>query len=534
MKQKQNYYSLLLFAFIFLFSTSTVFSQVTIGSDLEPQVTLDIQPDATGSTPAGLLIPRLTTAQLAAKTYGAEQNSAMVYVTDDNPKEAKKQAAEVLRHGFYYFDSAKKLWQSVETPLRPDTVYVGYAQGNNYQLLQNAYDSIAKKKYNQSGRDNPVTFICSGYVGGLMTDGSIPKIRVVGKTDASFRRFEFRNTDVLLQGVIGSVEFDLTAYNSIVFLETADYSTDPATPISATINCYNLIMDRSSLLILNSGEKSGKTTINARAVYSKAGNIELGDANININFDVKPDSGEEPPYFAFLASHGGVLATKGGIIEITGSNAGAPLSRALFSASDGGVMELTGNVYFNHTSTFAYDFYAIEEGKILLKGFSNHGSGENPSGFSETFMAADILSGISVACMTASGNQMMRQVKGNAFSVATGSTISFFVKEGAACNYVLSPSTETMFTGTGIYAQGGDFIVNGKTGKLTPNGDGNPMSDNQYIDVRGFQWGLYVIQGGKIFTNGNISYGGYSLTLEHGNSKIDDAALGSAIYLPTP
>jgi len=83
-------------------------AQVGINTD-QGQATLDVVGLPTNtSKPDGIIAPRLSLSQLAAKTYAAAQTGALVYVTSINATPASV-TINVTTPGYYYFDGA--LWQ---------------------------------------------------------------------------------------------------------------------------------------------------------------------------------------------------------------------------------------------------------------------------------------------------------------------------------------------------------------------------------------------------------------------------------------
>ncbi|MBB6372174.1 hypothetical protein [Chryseobacterium shigense] len=75
----------------------------------QPQATMDVVGFPTVTTkPDGIIAPRLTLSQLAAKTYAAAQTGALVYVTTINATPAGV-TINVNTAGYYYFDGT--LWQ---------------------------------------------------------------------------------------------------------------------------------------------------------------------------------------------------------------------------------------------------------------------------------------------------------------------------------------------------------------------------------------------------------------------------------------
>jgi len=87
-------------------------AQVTIGSDTNPNATLDVVASKTdGTTAEGLIAPRLTGDQLKAADaqYGTPQNSTLVYVTVAVTTASPK-TINVKEPGFYYYDAPNGIW----------------------------------------------------------------------------------------------------------------------------------------------------------------------------------------------------------------------------------------------------------------------------------------------------------------------------------------------------------------------------------------------------------------------------------------
>jgi len=89
-------------------------AQVTIGALDIPEVTLDVIGQATEvAVPDGVLIPRITGDQLAAKTAynDVAQNSTLIFVTAAaSTGNQTGQTSNVKSEGFYYFDYKKNKW----------------------------------------------------------------------------------------------------------------------------------------------------------------------------------------------------------------------------------------------------------------------------------------------------------------------------------------------------------------------------------------------------------------------------------------
>lgn len=84
------------------------FPQAQVGINTEtPQATLDVTGKPTDNTVLdGIIPPRLTGAQLRAKTYTATQTGAMVYVTAADTSPAG-QTIDVTSTGYFYFNGTK-------------------------------------------------------------------------------------------------------------------------------------------------------------------------------------------------------------------------------------------------------------------------------------------------------------------------------------------------------------------------------------------------------------------------------------------
>lgn len=93
----------------------------------QPQATMDVVgfPTVT-SKPDGIIAPRLSLSQLAAKTYGTAQTGALVYVTSINATPAGV-TVNVTAAGYYYFDGS--VWVKVSSGSNAGTV-TGFSSGN--------------------------------------------------------------------------------------------------------------------------------------------------------------------------------------------------------------------------------------------------------------------------------------------------------------------------------------------------------------------------------------------------------------------
>ncbi|MGM5631004.1 hypothetical protein O2K51_08885 [Apibacter raozihei] len=80
-----------------------------------PKVTLQVdgKPDQP-SVQDGILVPRITRVQLAAKdtVYSADQNGALIFITDISGTSTPK-TADITSTGFYYYNSSTLKWTAV-------------------------------------------------------------------------------------------------------------------------------------------------------------------------------------------------------------------------------------------------------------------------------------------------------------------------------------------------------------------------------------------------------------------------------------
>ncbi|WP_137904663.1 hypothetical protein [Chryseobacterium sp. 2VB] len=91
-----------------------VFSQVGINTP-DPQASLDVVGKPTSTNVFdGIIAPRITGAQLRAKTYTQKQQGALVYVTAADTAPGG-QTAEVTSTGYFYFDSKLNRWQKLNS-----------------------------------------------------------------------------------------------------------------------------------------------------------------------------------------------------------------------------------------------------------------------------------------------------------------------------------------------------------------------------------------------------------------------------------
>jgi len=102
--------------FLFFFA-GFIYAQEGLGiNTLSPKATLDITATNDVATADGVLVPRLTLAELTAKgdgLYGADQNGVLIYITDVSGGNAAAQRVNIGETGHYFFDSASNTWKKL-------------------------------------------------------------------------------------------------------------------------------------------------------------------------------------------------------------------------------------------------------------------------------------------------------------------------------------------------------------------------------------------------------------------------------------
>ncbi|CAA7194066.1 hypothetical protein [Chryseobacterium potabilaquae] len=122
--------------------------QVGINTET-PQSTLDIVGTSSANSPDGVLVPRFTVAQLAAKdaAYGASQDGVLVFVTSGTGSSGK--TSDIIGSGFYYYDNSVSKWKIVGGNSASASFNVTAEQTSDYTVL--ATDDYIKLRITTSG-----------------------------------------------------------------------------------------------------------------------------------------------------------------------------------------------------------------------------------------------------------------------------------------------------------------------------------------------------------------------------------------------
>ena len=131
---KTNLKVLAMATVMLLFGCAFMNAQVTVGASTPPNATLDVVATHTdGSSPEGVIAPRLTLAQLksADGVYSTDQNGAIVYVTDVIGGTSTK-TANITAAGYYYYDAVNSVWKGFGGGGITTNVIVEHLTGNSF------------------------------------------------------------------------------------------------------------------------------------------------------------------------------------------------------------------------------------------------------------------------------------------------------------------------------------------------------------------------------------------------------------------
>lgn len=98
----------------------SISGQVGINTE-SPSVTLEIQEKKGSTDRDGIIVPRLTRAELTAKgdsLYGSAQDGTIIYITDVSGGDKLSQRVNVNSTGYYYYDKNANVWQNLSVGLQ--------------------------------------------------------------------------------------------------------------------------------------------------------------------------------------------------------------------------------------------------------------------------------------------------------------------------------------------------------------------------------------------------------------------------------
>ncbi|RNA60465.1 hypothetical protein D1631_18400 [Chryseobacterium nematophagum] len=138
---------------LFLIAGGLMFSAMVHGqvgvNTQAPKATLDIVGTAVANVADGVLVPRYTVAELAAKdaAYGASQNGALVFVVSGTGSTGK--TSDITGTGFYYYDNPTSKWKAAGGSSSSVSFNVTTEQVSDYTVL--ATDSFIKLNITTAG-----------------------------------------------------------------------------------------------------------------------------------------------------------------------------------------------------------------------------------------------------------------------------------------------------------------------------------------------------------------------------------------------
>ncbi len=498
-------------------------AQVTIGNNIPPRegLVLDMNADTNADINKGMGLPSAaltSVTELSIAGNPEELKGSLVYNTN-------KDILGGIGIGVYNWDGSQ--WQIVSQSLRLDTVYVNPSNIENiktgrYTSLQRAFDIESKKIFNQT-EGKSLVFICEGgNVGGLQAKGTIPALVIKGNSNVLFGgRLGFNFTAVRLLGTINTNNNVVTVNNSFMALGSANdglnfsassLNLESGTVVSSTTDITmnlsnNLAVDYTSSMVV------GIKSLNAKRILLRRGSVlEITQGAIRIAEKVQVENISN-----LLLSNGSSesILTAGGIsvtqnaaaairtdIQITNPTG---ISDAIYAA-DNSTINLTGNIYVN--SVFPTVLNAANGGIINFAALTTSANSDQLAYAGE---GGTIIhnSGIIDATVNSRG-----------FYANNGGKI---VLTNTGDNITISSTGNSASISAGI-------IVGGGTSAIEVHNK-NMLTTGSY-SFEGFEYGMYVINGGRIYGNGFINTNNSTNTSNYPSGIALGTILnnGSAIY----
>ena len=151
--------------FALMISSAAINAQVGINTE-NPRATLDVVAKTDGTTAVGVIIPRVDRAALniadAAGQYTAEQEDAIVYVSEAHDGTQTGQEINVDDEGYYYFDG--NVWvHFVSTDVRETEVI------NNVSAMTLGMPIVSTTAANYVAKDTDYVVVARGTVNQTVT-----------------------------------------------------------------------------------------------------------------------------------------------------------------------------------------------------------------------------------------------------------------------------------------------------------------------------------------------------------------------------
>lgn len=314
---------LLYFIFTGFLTTQTSYSQVGINTD-NPQSTLDVVASLATTSKDGILPPRVTKQQLAAKnsgTYNTNQEGAIVYVTTaDIPTgvtPSLSQVTNITSSGYYYFNGTE--W----SPYLSKNIYNsdGSLTGNRIVTQGNHTLAYTSSVANGFSVDGPTFSVdAANHKIGIGTTTPETKLHVVS-TDPKLSRYN------LIDANSGSNQYGIMALRNISELAIGNLSLLGFTNNGPTAGGANWALGSIRTGISDTkgleedfyiGNSNGGNLIE-RMRISASGNIGIGTSSPNNKLHIKGSSNIDPVRIEGLQS-GDITVTGSKMLMIDGNN----------------------------------------------------------------------------------------------------------------------------------------------------------------------------------------------------------------------